>query len=122
MKLHSASHIMEYFLLKVFGDLPRYGSNVNNKKDRSDYKCQERLNQDKLKKVEELCNKFISQNHNIQMSESEENENIRVWMCADIKMFCGGTHVKNTQEIGRIRLKRKNKGKGIERVESYLDQ
>ena len=33
---------------------------------------------------------------------------------------CGGTHVQNTREIGPIRLKRKNTGKGRERVETYL--
>ncbi|WP_421852133.1 hypothetical protein [Marinomonas sp.] len=33
---------------------------------------------------------------------------------------CGGTHVKSTRELGSIRLKRKNVGKGKERVEIYL--
>lgn len=121
MKLHSASHIMEHFLIQVFGELPRLGSNVDNKKDRSDYESQERLDPEKLAKVQQMCNDFISKSQEIKTFPSEENENIRVWQCADIKMFCGGTHVKNTQEIGKIRLKRQNKGAGKERVETYLE-
>ncbi|RJQ19102.1 alanyl-tRNA editing protein, partial [Candidatus Woesearchaeota archaeon] len=42
------------------------------------------------------------------------------WECADIKMPCSGTHVRNTQEIGTITLKRKNIGKGKERIEILL--
>ncbi|WP_409365703.1 hypothetical protein [Fluoribacter gormanii] len=34
---------------------------------------------------------------------------------------CGGTHVKRTQEIGTICLKRVNPGKGKERIEIYVD-
>ena len=64
--------------------------------------------------------RFISKNQEIRTYPSSANENIRVWECGDIKMFCGGTHVKNTSEIGKIRLKRENKGAGKERVETYL--
>jgi len=35
-------------------------------------------------------------------------------------MHCAGTHVKNTGEIGLIQLKRKNPGRGEERVETSL--
>nr|WP_240928781.1 hypothetical protein [Chromobacterium piscinae] len=33
---------------------------------------------------------------------------------------CGGTHLKRSGEVGRIALKRRNIGKGKERVEIYL--
>jgi Ser-tRNA(Ala) deacylase AlaX len=36
------------------------------------------------------------------------------------RMPCGGTHVARTGEIGRVKLKRKNIGKGKERVEVTL--
>jgi len=120
MKLHSASHIMEYFLFQIFGEMERLGTNVDNKKDRSDYGSQEKLNPEKLVEVEKLCNDFISKSKEIRTYPSTSNENIRVWECDNIKMFCGGTHVKNTSEIGKIRLKRENKGAGKERVETYL--
>jgi Ser-tRNA(Ala) deacylase AlaX len=33
---------------------------------------------------------------------------------------CGGTHLKRSGEVGNIALKRRNLGKGKERVEIYL--
>ena len=122
MRLHAASHIMEHFLIQVFGELDRLGSNVDDRKDRSDYGSEERLDPERLQEVQELCNQFISGNHVIETHPHEQNENIRVWICENIQMNCGGTHVRNTSEIGRIRLKRKNKGSGIERVETYLEE
>ena len=42
------------------------------------------------------------------------------WESDDMKMQCSGTHVRSTQEIGKIKLKRKNIGKGKERIEILL--
>jgi Ser-tRNA(Ala) deacylase AlaX len=43
------------------------------------------------------------------------------WKIEDFsKVPCGGTHLKRTSEVGALRLKRKNIGKGKERVEIYL--
>ncbi|RLG51251.1 MAG: alanyl-tRNA editing protein [Thermoproteota archaeon] len=120
MRLHSAAHIMEYFLHKVFGPLERVGSRVDERKDRSDYAYEGRLDPVKLKEVEELCNKFIAEGHEIRVETPPDRPGFRVWRCAGIEMPCGGMHVKNTREIGRIRLKRRNPGRGVERVETYL--
>lgn len=35
------------------------------------------------------------------------------------RVSCGGTHLKRTGEVGNIMLKRKNIGKGKERIEVY---
>ncbi|WP_230369886.1 hypothetical protein [Paludibacterium denitrificans] len=35
-------------------------------------------------------------------------------------MPCGGTHLRRTGEVGTLQLKRKNVGKGKERVEILL--
>ena len=34
---------------------------------------------------------------------------------------CGGTHVRRTGEVGTIALKRRNPGKGKERIEIQVD-
>ncbi len=120
MRLHGASHIMEHFLYQVFGELVRIGSTVDDRKDSSNYKSEKRLDNERLKKVEELCNEFISGGHPVVTCNDTENPKIRVWESGPIVIKCGGTHVKNSSEIGMIRLKRKNKGAGVERVETYL--
>jgi len=120
MRLHSASHIMEFFLYKTFGTLRRTGSYVNEVKDRADYEYDGKMSVEGLKIVETETNRFISESHPIVIYLDPSNANLRIWKCSWMEMPCGGTHVKNTSEIGPIRLKRKNPGRGVERVETYL--
>jgi hypothetical protein len=63
MKLHTASHIMEYYLWMHLGYAERTGSFVDERKDRADYKYEERLDPDKLRRVEEDTNRFLSEGH-----------------------------------------------------------
>jgi len=118
MKLHTASHMMEYYLWKHFGFAERTGSNVDDRKDRADYAYDERLAPETLKKVEEDTNSFLLERHNVVIIEDEMG--MRNWKCGPVEMHCSGTHVKNTQEVGSIKLKRKNPGRGEERVETSL--
>lgn len=118
MKIHSASHIMEHFFYKIFGVLERLGSNVDDKKDRSDYRTEDRLDPDKLKKTEDEINAFLAEGHEITIEVDDDD--MRTWRCGPVEDHCGGTHVRNTSEIGMIKLKRKNPGRGKERVETSL--
>ena len=118
MRLHTASHMMEHFLWKHFGYMKRTGSNVDDKKDRADYVHDGRLDPDKLKQVEEDTNNFLKEGHPV--SITVDAEGIRTWRCGPVEMHCAGTHVKNTSEIDEIKLKRKNPGRGEERIETSL--
>jgi alanyl-tRNA synthetase len=118
MKLHSAAHIMEHFLWKQFGHIDRLGSFVDDTKDRADYSYEGKLPADDLRKVENATNAFLSERHKIRVDEDESG--VRTWRSAYIEMSCGGTHVRSAEEIGQIKLKRKNPGRGKERVETSL--
>jgi len=120
MKLHSASHLMEYFLFQKLGPLDRLGSSVDEKKDRSDYTYEGRLTSEDLVAVGEETNAFIGEGYDITIESDPDQPGKRIWRCGYIEMPCGGTHVMNTSEIGSIKLKRKNPGKGKERVETSL--
>jgi Ser-tRNA(Ala) deacylase AlaX len=120
MKIHSASHIMEHIFYMNFGVLERIGSNVDDKKDRSDYKTEDRLDPELLKKTEVEINAFLSESHEIKIEV--DNEGLRSWISGPYLDHCGGTHVRNTSEIGLIKLKRKNPGRGKERVETSLKE
>jgi Ser-tRNA(Ala) deacylase AlaX len=73
-----------------------------------------------LYKTEKETNQFFAENHEITITEDKEG--IRTWKCGPVEMHCAGTHVKNTKEIGQIKLKRKNPGRGKERIETYLKE
>jgi alanyl-tRNA synthetase len=120
MKLHSAAHIMEHFLWQRIGKIDRVGSRVDEKKDRADYVYEGRLPADGLADAQIDTNVFLSEGHEITIRPDPDDPKIRIWRCGPVEMPCGGTHVRNTSEIGVIKLKRKNPGKGVERVETSL--
>ncbi|MNW15619.1 Threonyl and Alanyl tRNA synthetase second additional domain protein [compost metagenome] len=52
---------------------------------------------------------------------SDEAAQRRYWHVEGFaRMACGGTHPRSTGEIGALKLKRKNTGKGKERIEITL--
>ena len=118
MRLHTASHIMEHFLWKHFGYMERTGSFVDDSKDRADYIHEGRLDPDVLKKVESDSNDFLAEDHPVVVEVDDEG--LRHWSCGPVEMLCAGTHVRNTREVGAVRLRRRNPGRGVERVETSL--
>lgn len=121
MKLHSASHTMEYFLLKKFGSKikKRFGSNVNDQRDRSDYMVSD-FDADDVKVLEKMVNDFHAKNLEVKHELSKEVPMLRVWESGPIKEVCGGTHIQNTAEIGDVVLSRKSLGAGKIRIETKL--
>ncbi len=118
MRLHTASHIMEYFLWNRFGYMERTGSYVDDRKDRADYVHEGRLDPGKLKLVESDTNGFLAEVHSVVIEVDDEG--LRHWSCGPVEMLCAGTHVRNTGEVGVIKLRRRNPGRGVERVETSL--
>jgi Ser-tRNA(Ala) deacylase AlaX len=119
MRLHAASHIVYEFFTRLYGKHRVIGSHVDEKKDRMDFEYDGSVS-DKLQALESNVNSFIAGGHDIRRYEDREKSGYLWWECEDMKMGCGGTHVKNTGEIGRIKLKRVNIGRGKERIETYL--
>ncbi|PHM65132.1 alanyl tRNA synthetase-related protein [Xenorhabdus stockiae] len=117
MRLHTASHIVEFFMRKMPTFLSIEGSFVNNEKDRADYFLSQNIDPQSLSALEQEVNRFISQGHEIIF---KYQDGIRLWCCNEIEMPCCGTHVSNTKEIGTVKLSRKNKGKGLNRIEIKL--
>ena len=120
MRLHSAAHIMEHFLYRELGELRRLGSRVDENKDRADYAYEGRLPADALRRAEDAANRFMAEDHEVTIRLDPSRPGIRIWSCGGIEMPCGGTHVRGTGEIGAIGLRRRNPGRGVERVETAL--
>jgi alanyl-tRNA synthetase len=124
MRLHSASHLVYYAMQEVFGlkCKPSSSGLLDDLKDRSDYLFEVPLDREKLSEVESRVNQMIERNMPItHKPENVDSERI-LWKIEPYDaMACGGTHVRNTGEIGRIQLRRGSKpGKGKERIELIL--
>jgi alanyl-tRNA synthetase len=91
-------------------------------KDRSDYLFDEPLDRGKLAMVEDRVNHLIANRLPITHSLEPGSKERFLWKVAPFPaMACGGTHVRNTAEIGRVSLKRGSKpGRGKERIELTL--
>lgn len=124
MRLHSASHIVYYFMKEVFGPDIKLASPgiVNERKDIGDYLFKEKLDREKLALVEKGANEFIAKGYEIRTWSDEASPNVRYWETQGFpKMPCGGTHPKSLSEIGRIKVERgKKPGAGKERIEITL--
>lgn len=112
MRIHSASHIMEYFLFQKLGKMVLVGSFISETKDKSTYKSNLTIDSNIIKDIENEANSFVGKNLPINLYKSNEDLYTRYWECDSIKYPCGGTHPKNTNEIGELHLKRKSGGKG----------
>lgn len=121
MRLHSAAHIVYYFVTASLGAIKIIGSNIAPDKARFDFLNKATISE-MLPMIEEQVNNFLAEGHDILTVPDEKKPDMRWWSCYEWKMPCGGTHVKNTKEIGKIALKRKNIGAGKERVEITLIQ
>ncbi|RZB29183.1 MAG: hypothetical protein AEth_01440 [Candidatus Argoarchaeum ethanivorans] len=123
MKLHSAVHIA-YLLLKEIGKTGgQAGANVSSHKGRIDVFSKESI-QPYLEQINEEINNIISNDLVIIVEPDKTDAEIWWWKLESYKptwcLKCGGTHPKKTSEIGEVSVKRKNVGKGKERLELKL--
>lgn len=126
MRLHSASHILYYVMQEVFGGEVKPASSglVDEKKDRTDYLFETSLDQKKLKETEGKVNEIIRAAHEIKTWNEPSQNGKRMWKLDPFPvMMCGGTHVKNTKEIGQVEVSRgKKPGRGKERIEITFEE
>ncbi len=118
-RLHSAAHLTYYFFIAKVGRQKIIGSNIAPEKARIDFEYEKPL-QEILPEIEAATNKFLAENHPILRKSDEKSPDLWWWQCGEWKMPCGGTHPHSTGEIGKITLKRKNIGKGKERIEIFM--
>ncbi|MEK6963838.1 MAG: alanyl-tRNA editing protein [Nanoarchaeota archaeon] len=117
MRLHSASHIVEHFLQKTSGPGKMLKTSVNHKRDLTDY-TMPFPTLEAQQEITRCANELISKNTPILIETDEKG--YRHWRCGEIQMGCGGTHVKNTSEIGVVQIMFEDKGGGIVRVTTTL--
>ncbi len=120
MRLHSAAHIVCFLFEEITGIhyTKCVGSNVEPHKSRLDYVLDKNISEH-FEALGKRANEVFSEDHPINTFPNKDDANRREWECPSLKQSCpcGGTHVSNTNQIGKVRFKRKNIGKGKERIE-----
>lgn len=134
---HSATHILHWALREVLGDhVNQAGSFVAPERLRFDFTHFEAMTTDEIKKVEQMANEKIMraidvEKYNTTLTEARKSgvtalfgekydENVRVVKMGGFSSeLCGGCHVKNTAEIGFVKITSENSvGANARRIEA----
>jgi len=120
MRLHFAAEIVLELVCQKLDSIKKIGAHIAQDKARIDFEWDENISTVfHIIKREALG--MIEANQEIMSAFSDEEKEERYWeIMGFARVPCGGTHLRRTGEIGEIELKRKNPGKGRERIEVYL--
>lgn len=120
MKLHFAAEVILEVVTHRFPEMTKVGAHISADKSRIDFEWHESI-KPLLPELQQQAQSVIDSHADIISDFSDTSEQRRYWKVEGFAQVpCGGTHLKNTSEVGRIQLKRKNIGKGKERIEISL--
>ncbi len=143
---HSATHLLHESLRRVLGDhVTQKGSLVEPSRLRFDFSHMKPIQNDEIEKIENFVNHMVSKKSDVKtrlMTPDEAVENgalalfgekygdeVRVLSMGDEdgKYFstelCGGTHVKNTGDIGKFKIVSQSSiAAGVRRIEALRDK
>ncbi len=135
---HSATHLLHYALREILGThIAQAGSLVEFNKLRFDFTHPNALTNEELDKIEKLVNECVIRADNAileKMSLDEAKKSgaialfnekyqgvVRVLTLGASKELCGGTHIKNTAEIGSFYItKESGVSSGVRRIEAVV--
>lgn len=140
IRYHTATHLVHQALFDVLGNGVRQeGSNITTERLRFDFSSLKKPTKEDIKKVEEIANKkvkealpvsfvIISREKAFEVSaraffRERYPDKVKVYYIGEkletaySKEFCGGPHVKNTKEVGKISIyKFENIGSNLYRL------
>lgn len=138
-KYHTATHLLHTALRKVLGKhVEQKGSNITGQRLRFDFSHPQAMTEEEKQQVENQINAWIEASLPVSVEKMKKSDALKSGAIAFFiekypdevtvytvgndkdwisKEFCGGPHVKNTSEIGKIKLfKEKAASAGVRRV------
>ena len=121
MRLHFAAEVVLELAYATLPGIRRIGAHIAADKARIDFEWGENISTAFPLLVAEV-DRIVGEDSEIVSSFSDASAEKRYWEVPGFaRVPCGGTHLKRTGEIGAVRLKRNNIGKGKERIEIFVD-
>jgi Ser-tRNA(Ala) deacylase AlaX len=121
MRLHFAAELVLELVTRALPSVRKVGAHIAPDKARIDFACDHNISC-VFPDVTGQALDIVAADRDIITACSDEAGEVRYWQIDGFsRVPCGGTHVRTTGEIGPIELKRKNIGKGKERIEIYVE-
>lgn len=121
MRLHFAAELVLELVCRRLPTIEKIGAHIAESKARIDFHHAGNIGEI-LPEIASEVAAIVRADQPITSAFSDEREGLRYWEIAGFsRVPCGGTHLRTTGEVGTIELKRKNPGKGKERIEIYLE-
>lgn len=121
MRLHFAAEIVLELMYRKFEGVPKVGAHIAQDKARIDFGWSGSI-APVLPGLQGEAQAIVDADQAVISAFSDEANERRYWEVPGFaRVPCGGTHLRRTSEVGRITLKRKNPGKGKERIEVFVD-
>ena len=133
---HSSVHLLQYALRTIISDkIHQAGSYVDDTSLRFDFTYTGKLLDEKIIEVENFVNEYVKQNIDSKTEIMDVNQakesgamalfsekygsSVRVVTIGESKELCGGTHIKNTDEIKEFAIfSVESKGSNVYRIEA----
>jgi Ser-tRNA(Ala) deacylase AlaX len=120
MRLHFAAEVVLVLFGRTLPGIEKIGAHIGEEKARLDFLREESI-APLLPEIGRQAEKLISSDLPVISAFSDEASGRRYWEIDGFaRVPCAGTHLKRSAEVGRLLLKRKNIGRGKERVEILL--
>ena len=119
MRLHFAAELVLELAYRHLGRPEKLGAHIGEDKARIDFAFAENISAH-FPLLTQEAQAIIDADRPIVSAFADEERGRRYWELEGFaRVPCGGTHLRRTGEVGRIELKRKNIGKGKERIEIF---
>ena len=120
MRLHFAAELVLELATQKLAGITKIGAHIAEDKSRIDFLWEDNIGV-QFAMLLDKAHGLIHANYPIVSAFSDTASETRFWEIDGFaRVPCGGTHLQSTGEVGLLRLKRKNIGKGKERIEIYL--
>jgi Ser-tRNA(Ala) deacylase AlaX len=117
MRLHFAAELVLELVSRELAGVERLGAHIAADKARLDFRWPENVSA-LFPTITDRAQALIDADLAIVSAFSDPANERRFWEVPGFaRVPCGGTHLQRTGEIGRITLKRRNVGRGKERIE-----
>lgn len=139
-RLHTATHLLHRALKNILGEhVNQKGSNITPERLRFDFTHPSKIDQETLKKIEDMVNQQIKKGLKVTMEimsleeakkigatalfTDKYDQQVKVYRIGDFSIeVCGGPHVKNTKELGKFKIiKEEASSSGVRRIKAILE-